>query len=265
LRAAKENGPIDSYLYKVNFRAILVRNIDFPGVAPAELPALQAAAKPLQGQDYGRTKMQYQERLNFLPVYRGRGYLKAGFTDAQAKVAEGGVQTLVDVSFPVTPGIQYKLTDIQWSGNAAFPTDKLQPLIHLKAGDPANAVQLDQDLEEVHKLYGTKGYLLAHVTPTPETDDSQSTVRYQLNVSEGDLFRMGNLTIDGLDSESSKKMAAQWQMKRGDPFDSSYLSRFFKIMYRDVGLKGSWNVVPRQSISQQDKTVSVTLHFMQKG
>ena len=76
---------------------------------------------------------------------------------------------------------------------------------------------------------------------------------------------MGDLTIDGLDPESSKKMAAQWQMKRGDPFDSSYLTRFFKIMYRDVGLKGSWNVVPRQSISQQDKTVSVTLHFMQKG
>ncbi len=235
LRAAKENGPIDSYLYQVNFRAILVRNMDFPGAAPAELPALQAAAKPLEGQDYRRTKMHFQEQLNFLPV------------------------------FPVTPGIQYKLTEIQWSGNAALPVDKLQPLIHLKTGEAANGVQLDQDLEDVHKLYGTKGYLLAHVTAAPETDDLQSTVRYQLNVSEGDLFHMGDLTIDGLDPESSKKMAAQWQMKRGDPFDSSYLTRFFKIMYRDVGLKGSWNVVPRQSISQQEKTVSVTLHFMQKG
>ena len=265
LRAAKENGPIDSYLYKVNFRAILVRNMDFPGAAPAELPALQAAAKPLEGQDYRRTKMRYQEQLNFLPVYRASGYLKASFADAQAKVAENGGQTLVDVSFPVTPGIQYKLTEIQWSGNAALPADKLQPLVHLKTGDPANAVQLDQDLDEVHKLYGTRGYLLAHVNATPEMDDAQSTVRYQLNVSEGDLFHMGDLTIDGLDPESSKKMAAQWQLKRGDPFDSSYLTRFFKIMYRDVGLKGSWNVVPRQSISQQDKTVSVTLHFMQKG
>jgi outer membrane protein insertion porin family len=265
LRAATENGPIDSYLYKVNFRAILVRNMDFPGAAPAELPALQAVAKPLEGQDYLRVKMRYQERMNFLPVYRSRGYLKATFADAQAKVAEDGARTLVDVSFPVTPGVQYKLTDIQWAGNAAMPVDKLQPLVHLKTSDPANAVQLDQDLEEVHKLYGTKGYLLAHVTAAPETDDVQSTVRYQLNVSEGDLYHMGDLTIDGLDPESSKKMAAQWQMKRGDPFDSSYLTRFFKIMYRDVGLKGSWNVVPRQSISQQDKTVSVTLHFMQKG
>jgi outer membrane protein insertion porin family len=264
-RAAKRDGPIDSYVYKVNFRPILVRKVSFPGALPAELPALQDAAKALSGQDYWRTKMLYQEKLTFLPVYHARGYLKASFADAQAKVAEDGAQTLVDVSFPVTPGLQYKLAEIQWAGNTALTLDKLQNLIKLKPGEPANAIELDNELNDIHKLYGTKGYLFAQVDASPEMDDSQATVRYQLNVTEGDQFHMGELIIDGLDPDSSKKMAAQWQMKVGDPFDDSYMSRFFKVMYRDIGLHGGWSVVPKQSVSQQDKTVSVTLHFMPKA
>ncbi len=265
LPSAPENGPIESYVYRISFRPVLVRNMQFPGAAPAEVPALQEVAKPLAGQDYLRTKMRVQERLNFLPVYQARGYLKAQFSDAQAKVAEDGPQTLVDVSFPVTPGLQYKLTDIQWAGNVAFPADKLQALIHLKTGEPANAVQLGDDLQEVQKLYGTKGYLFARVEPTPEMDDSQATVRYDLGVTEGDIYRMGELKIDGVNADSSQKIVAQWQMKAGDPFDDSYLTRFFKILYRDVGLSRSMNVVPRKTVNQQNKTVSVSLHFVPKS
>jgi outer membrane protein assembly factor BamA len=265
LNVGRLNGPIDSYVYRVRLHPIVVRKTDFPGAAGAEILPLQAAAEPLMGQDYLRTKMRPQEKLNFLPVYLARGYLKATFADAQAKVAEDGAQTLVDVSFPVTPGLQYTLTAIQWSGNAVFPADKLQELIHLKTGEPANAVQLNQDLDQIHNLYGTQGYLFAEVAPTPVMDDTHSAVSYQLNVSEGDLYRMGELQMDGLDPQASNKIAAQWQMKKGDAYDNSYLPRFFKTMYRDVGLHGSYNVVPKQSVNQQDKTVSVTLHFMPKG
>jgi outer membrane protein insertion porin family len=265
LRGAALEGPIDSYIYKVNFRAIVVRNMDFPGAAPAEMPALQAVAKQLSGQEYLRTKMRAQEKLNFVPVYLTRGYLEASFSDAQAKVAEDGAQTQVDVSFPVAAGHQYRLTGIAWAGNTVFTDGQLQDLVHLKNGEPANAIQLGDDLDQIHKLYGTKGYLFAHADPIPEMDDGQSTVHYQLSVTEGNLYRMGELQIDGLDADSAKKMAAQWQMKKGDPYDQSYMQKFFKIMYRDVGLRAPMNVVPKQSINQQDKTVSVSLHFVPKS
>jgi outer membrane protein assembly factor BamA len=264
LPAAELNGPVESYLYKVNLHPVVVRNTDFPGAAEAELPALQAAAKSLSGQDYLRSKMQVQERLNLLPVYLARGYLKAQFSDSQAKIAEDGAQTLVDVSFPVVSGLQYKLVKVEWVGNAVLPTDKLQSLIHLNAGEAANAVQLTNDLDEVRKLYGTKGYLFAHADPTPEMDDSAATVNYQLSMTEGDLYRMGELTIDGIPQANAAKMAEQWQMKKGDPFDDSYLQRFFKIMYHDVGLKVTYNIVSKQSVNQQAKTVDVALHFVPK-
>src|SRR5438552_2907160 len=62
------NGPIESFIYKVNFHPVLVHKVEFPGAAPAEVPALEAAAHPLSGQDYLRSKMRVQQSRNFLPV-----------------------------------------------------------------------------------------------------------------------------------------------------------------------------------------------------
>lgn len=264
LRAAAMNGPIDSYIYKVNLHPVLVRNIDFPGASPAELPALQQAAKQLAGQDYLRTKMRPQEKLNLLPVYLARGYLKAQFAEAQAKIASAGPPTLVDVSFPVTPGIQYTLTNIDWAGNSAFRAQELKELVHVKPGEPANAVQLDADLEAMRKLYGTKGYLEAQVKAMPQMDEGKATVNYQLAILEGPVYHMGDLVIDGLSPDATSKMERQWQLKKGDAYDESYLYRFFKTMYHDIGLSQSFKVIPKATVNPQDKTVAVALHFVPK-
>jgi outer membrane protein assembly factor BamA len=264
IRSAEMNGPVDKFIYKITLHPVIIRNTDFPGAAPAELSALETAAKALSGKDYLRSAMQPHERYDFLPVYLSRGYLKASFADAQAKVATDGPQTFVDVSFSVTPGIQYKLTRIEWAGNAVFPTDQLQKLLHLKTGEPANAVQLATDIEAAQKLYATKGYLAAQVRPDAVMDDSQAAVHYTLRVNEGDVYRMGDLQIDGLADDAANRMITQWQMKKGDPFDDSYPKRFFESMYRDVAMSRSFNVVPKQSINRQDKTVSMFLHFIPK-
>lgn len=265
LRAAALDGPIDSYTYRVNLHPVLVRGMDFSGASPAELPALQAAAKPLSGQDYLRSKMRVQERLNFLPVYRSLGYLKAQFADAQAKVGDDSATTLVDVNFPVTPGPQYRLRQIEWAGNTVFPAEKLQESIHLKPNEPANAVQLERDLDQVQKLYRTKGYLLAKVISVPELDDAQSVVSFRLTVTEGDLYRMGELEINGISADAAKKIATQWQLKPGDAFDDGYMDRFFKTTYHDIGLPGYWKIIPGKAVDQQNKTVSVALHFVPKN
>jgi outer membrane protein assembly factor BamA len=264
IRSAELNGPVDKFIYKVILHPVIIRNTDFPGAAPAELSALETAAKALSGKDYLRSAMRPHERYDFLPVYLSRGYLKASFADAQAKVATDGPQTFVDVSFSVAPGIQYKLTGIEWAGNAVFPSDQLQKTIQLKFGEPANAVQLDANIEAAQKLYATKGYIAARIRPDAAMDDSQAAVQYTLRVNEGDMYRMGDLQIDGLADDAANRMITQWQMKKGDPFDDSYLKRFFESMYRDVTMSRSFNVVPKQSINQQDKTVSMFLHFIPK-
>src|SRR5256885_1390207 len=153
MRTAHQDGPIDAFLFRVTGPTIRIRNVAFTGASPAELPLLQAAAKDLPGQEYLRSMLQVQAEKNLLPIYLERGYLKAAFADANAKVTQENPQeTMVDVDFPVNPGRQYKLTQIHWSGNTVFAAEKLQPLIQLQTGQYANAVQLSNDLEAVQKL-----------------------------------------------------------------------------------------------------------------
>jgi outer membrane protein assembly factor BamA len=261
MRTSHQDGPIDAFVFKVTGPTIRIRNVAFTGATPTELPLLRAAAKDLPGQEYLRSMLQVQAEKNLLPIYLERGYLKAAFADTQAKVAQENPQeTIVDVEFPVDSGRQYKLTQIQWSGNTVFPADKLQPFIHLQTGQYANTIQLGNDLETVQKLYGTRGYVAAHIRSIPQTDDTQSTVGYQLQVHEGDVYHMGELEIQGLDARTTARLVEGWKLRGGDVYDASYPQQFLNDTNRAIPLV-SWKISVHNSLNEKDKTVDVTLRF----
>ena len=261
MRAAHQDGPIDAFVFKVTGPTLRIRNVAFTGAAPTELPLLQAAAKDLPGQEYLRSMLQIQAEKNLLPIYLERGYLKAAFGDTQAKVAQENPQeTSVDVEFPVNSGREYKLTQIQWSGNTVFPAEKLQPFIHVQTGQYAHPIQLGNDLEGVQKLYGTRGYVATHIRPIPQMDEAQSTVAYQLQVEEGDVYHMGELEIQGLDARTTARLVVRWKLRGGDVYDASYPQEFLSDTNRVIPLV-SWKISVHNSLNEKDKTMDVTLRF----
>lgn len=260
--AAKEDGPIDAIVYSIKGPEIRARNIEFSGVLSAESGALQDAAKPIEGAEYLRSRLRVAATRDLLPIYLARGYLKASFGDTQAKVVEESAQkTLVDVIFPVTPGPQYKVTEVEISGEAAFPSNQLKPMIHLRPGEAANAVQLDGDLGAMRKLYGTKGYEAASIHPVPEVDDAQSSVKYLIEINEGSVYKMGELAIEGLDKQTTARLVEDWRLRGGDPYDSSYPSRFLEETGQELSGMGEWNITTHESVDEKDKVVDVTLHY----
>ena len=262
LRAAHEDGPIEAFVFTVTGPQIHIRNIAFAGAGTPELPLLEAAARKLQGADFLRSILRTQEDKNFLPVYLERGYLKAAFGDAQAKIVQDSPQeTMVDVTFPVDPGRQYKLTAIDLAGNKSFLADTLRPLIHAQLNQPANAVQLETDIEAMKRLYGTRGYMAASIQPKPEMDDANSTVKYLLQIQEGDVYAMGDLEIRGLDSRTTARLQDEWTLRGGDPYDSGYAKRFLEQADKEISLMGDWNASVRESLNHEEKTVDVTLRF----
>jgi outer membrane protein insertion porin family len=261
LRTARQAGPIEAIAFSVSGLKIAIRNTEFPGAAPAELPLLQAVAKKQGDQDYLRSILRVQEDMNFLPVYLARGYLKASFGDAQAKVAQDTPEeTFVDVAYPVVPGRQYKVGEVHWAGNSVFPDEKLQPFLHLQPGQPANAVQLVDDLDAARKIYGTRGYLAANIHAVPEFNDEASTVSYHLRVHEGDVYHMGDLEIRGVDTRTTARLVDLWKLHAGDVFDDTYPKSFLDGAFKDPSMVG-WTASVRQSMNESDKTVDIALHF----
>jgi len=105
----------------------------------------------------------------------------------------------------------------------------------VKAGETANAIQLEKDLEAVKQLYGTRGYVAASVSVEEKPDDSRPTVQYLVRISEGDVYRMGDLKIHGLDSNATARLENDWTLRPGDVYDSSYPGRFVEQAYKEIG------------------------------
>ena len=262
LRYAPEDGPITAFVFTVGGPAVHIRNVEFAEAAAPELPLLQAAAKALQGREYLRSVVRVYDEKDFLPIYLERGYLKAAFADAQPKIVqETPEETIVDVTVSVTPGLQYRMSDLQLSGYKAFEADNLGGLIHQQPGQPANTVQLAKDIDEIKNLYGTRGYMAASIKPEPEFDDVHSTVRYLLQFHEGDVYKMGDLEIHGLDSRTTARMVDAWKLRGGDVYDSSYPMQFVKEWMKELSRMGEWNVAMHTTLEDKDKLVDVTIRF----
>ena len=263
IRDSKEpGGPVDAVSFRANGITLEIKEVHFSGAGPDQLEALNTAAEQLEGKNYAKPELDNYKTSKLLPVYLGRGFLKAEIADPKIKVVgETADSTLIALDFPVTPGPQYKLASLQWEGNHAFNAEKLQGMIHQKPGDLANTTQLQSDLEAIHHLYGTVGYMTESAKITPQFDEAAHTVIYQIAIHEGDVFHLGDLDIQGLDPKATDRIRDAWTLRETDPYDTTYPKRFFeqtvKLLSRDV----TWTISIHEGVNEQDKTVDVTLRY----
>jgi outer membrane protein insertion porin family len=265
------DGSLHGIDYHVEEVGIGIREVDFPGAAPDQATLLEAAAHSLKGAEYRRASIAAVAKFDLLPVYLQRGYLKAAFAPSNAHVlsqtaatdSQDGAEIEVDAIVPVTPGKIYSTSGVTWKGNSAISMAELAPLIHLPVGEPADAVRLLRDIEKVSKLYRSRGYLLVQIKPDAELDDEKSSVHYDLNVAEGDLYKMGELEIMGLDTQTTAHMRAAWALREGQPYNADYPNQFRmetgKLLPRGV----QWAVTVHESL-EKDKTVDVEIRFKQQ-
>jgi outer membrane protein insertion porin family len=260
--APKGTENISAFRYTVTDVSIHIRQFEFPGALPDDIPLLNRAAEQLVGDNYSEFKVAANAKLNLLPVYLQRGYLKVKFGEPEAKLVDPKASDLeVDVSLPVEPGHAYSVERVRWSGNKAFPTERLSELLHLQPDKPSNAVRLESDVRAVVRLYGTRGYMRANVQPIPQFDDDKQTVSYELKVQEGNVYRMGELDLQGPDSRATQELSAAWKLRPGEPYDSSYPAQFLKDTEKLLPTNLRYEPSFHETLEDTDKTVDVTIRY----
>ena len=269
----QSGGALHAIVYRVEEVSIRIRNVDFPGASPEQTALLASTAKRITGEVYGRTSLAAVAKFDFLPVYLQRGYLKAQFGPSDARVVSSPAPSAdsqeaseieVDAIVPVTPGKVYSTSSVDWKGNSALPTSQLASLIHLPLGEPADAVRLQRDLESVVRLYRSRGYMTIKASSEAKFDDDKARVHYDLNLVEGDLYRMGELEILGLDTQSAARLRAAWALHEGQPYNADYPRKFHNetgsLLPRGIG----WEVSTHETLNAKDKTVDVEIRFKQQ-
>jgi outer membrane protein insertion porin family len=258
--------PITAFDYRVEEVSTRIHSLEFPGASPEHLALLTTASQALIGAEYGRSSISAAAKFDLLPVYQQRGYLKATFAPSNARVLprtsdESPTELQADAIVPTSPGNVYSTSAVDITGAVAIPKEQIAQLIHLPPGQPANAVRLLQDLEKVSKLYRSRGYMTASVKPGTEFDDDKHTVHYNLNIVEGDLYRMGELEILGLDTQAKARLRDAWALREGQPYNADYPAKFLEDTRNLIPRGVQWRIAVHETLDAKDKTVDVEISF----
>ncbi len=281
----QNGGNIGAIVFRVEGIAIQIESIAFPGASPEQAEFLAKASRKLMGADYSRSKLAYAAKLDLLPLFLQRGFLKASFGIPEARVASPPKETAnqeqaesrdqnvdqdedhnkvaVDVTLPVDPGRQYSVSQVAWkvTENSAITTAEASSLLHLTVGQPADAIRLNNDLEALTRLYHSRGYMAVTIKPEPELNDQSSTVRYDINVAEGALYRMGELEIVGVDTPSKDRLRNAWKLREGDTYNADYTKKFVEEAPRFLPPGADYSISVREELDVKGENVDVTIHF----
>ena len=106
--------------------------------------------------------------------------------------------------------------------------------------------------------------MTVQIKPDAQIDDEKSTVHYDLGVVEGDQYKMGELEINGLDTQSKARMIAAWTLREGQPYDGDYLKKFLSETQHLLPREVPWQVSTHETPDAKDKTVDVEIRFKQQ-
>ena len=261
-----------------------MRNVEFPGASPDQTAFLERGTHTLLDAEYFRSKLAAVAQFDLLPLYLKRGYLRATFGPSEARVVtRDGEKTgdakvdaktedaknedyspkdiEVDVILPVTPGKVYSVSGITWKGNSAIAIDEASHIFHLAVDRPADAVRATTDAESMVSLYHSRGYMRAEVKPAAQLEDDKGTVHYDINITEGDLYKMGELEIIGVDTPSKDRLSEAWTLREGQPYNAEYTRKFLDDAPHLLPRGLQFSATINEQLDNKDKLVDVTIHF----
>jgi outer membrane protein assembly factor BamA len=227
----KMGGPVTGFSFHVNGVSMPVRSIHFPGASAVSDLELGTGASEIIGKDYSATDIRLVGSIALLAIYHRRGYLQAHFDPPQAKI-DGSDRASspipISVTMPVTEGLQFRWSGATWTGNIQFPSDDLGNLFAMKPQEIANQDKIDAGISAVMKAYSKQGYIDATVRPEATLNDAAQLVTYDVTLSEGTQFRMGQVHFQGVSDKLAAEFTKRWQLHPGQIYDGTYAKEFMK-------------------------------------
>lgn len=228
------NSDKQEHVFSVSGVPIPICSLHFPGANNVPEEKLVIRSRQLTDDNYSLKSAIAYSTFALLPIYREAGQLRARFAKPITKLdrsekCHGGVE----LTIPVEEGPIYLWEKTEWTGNETSSASDLDAALGMKKGDVANSVKIEKGILQVSRRYGHTGHLDVKVSAEPQLNDSTNRLSYRMVVKEGPQYKMGKLTIKGLEEDDANSLEQRWKLRNGEVFDTSYADRFFRIDARE--------------------------------
>ena len=151
-------------------------------------------------------------------------YLRAqGYRDAKAPHRRDQQDGELAVTFDVAKGAEYRVGQIDVSGNASVPPSEFEPLLRLRVGQPFAETTLDADVGMLEGLYRRRGFASARVLPGVESQAAQSGQPFvpllvRIVINEGPRTIVESVRIEGNTSISEATLKGGLGLQPGQQY-----------------------------------------------
>lgn len=202
--------------------------------------------------NYDPDRVTYDREL-LRRFYMKRGYADFRVVSAQAELSPG--QDEFFITFNVEEGERYKIGKVDV--DIALPQLKKEnvlDVVQFGKGDWYNANKVEDSVQKITDLVGTKGYAFGEVRPRIERNKEKRTLDITFDVQEGPRVFVERIDITGNVRTLDKVIRREFRLVEGDAFNSAKLRRSRQRL-QDLGFfeKVEVNNVPSEE--QADRTI----------
>ncbi len=219
------------------------------------------------------------DRLRVL-VYADHGYLKARFGEPRVEEV-GKVGTWVPIFghkgqglkivIPIDEGRQYSAGEIKVEDNTEFTADEIKAVIGLKKGDVVKGYTVVQKgLDNLKKLYGSRGYIQFNAGFVPEFKDNagdtgKGIVDITFGVEEGKQYTLRRLEFIGNTFTRDNVMRREVLLNEGERYNEQLwdlsILRLNQLGYFDQVKKEDATI----NTNEKEGQVDLILKVQEKG
>ena len=180
-----------------------------------------------------------------LAVYRRQGRLNA-HVDPQTIRGKNGTVSLV---FAIKEGGRTGISDIRFSGNTAFSSNKLKGVVksgetnllsRLLNNDIYDPEKAEADCDLLRRFYRAHGYPDAQASlSVPQYDESKKGLIVTFKLEEGPLYRLGTVGVAShVAAVNSGELNNLVKLRRSDVFNADAIDKTVEAMSMDLARRG---------------------------
>jgi outer membrane protein insertion porin family len=167
-----------------------------------------------------------------------KGYMNASVVGLRIGDSNG-------VRFVVEEGMKYAITSLEFAGNKHFTRDDLAAKLREYLTEYENEMRsgydrelLDYSLHQLASYVRSQGYLQAQLGE-PRIDIVEGGLRVTIPITEGQLYRLGDLKFNGVQAMSVSEVRSLLPMTTGDIASGERIGEWlFEDLKRVYGEKG---------------------------
>ncbi|MBI5561051.1 MAG: outer membrane protein assembly factor BamA, partial [Deltaproteobacteria bacterium] len=155
--------------------------------------------------------------------YYDHGYIKADILDYRVILSEDKRWFFITIA--VTEGDQYRLGNIDITGDVVGEKKSLLKKLKLKTNEVFNRSKLAKGIDALTDVYGDSGFANAEFTPMTSVDGEKKTVDLTIKAEKNEPVYIDRIDITGNVRTKDKVIRRELEFGEGDLFSTSYLKK----------------------------------------